>query len=1000
MHPIRILLLATIYLGTLVPLLAQEEEPRQIEHTYRAKVVLPETLSKFDNLYDPVQDSFGYVWFSSVEGLHCFDGNSLLTYDIRSDTSRTLIWNQKLHAGRYLYCRSSGSSAVAVFDVLARKVIKRIPFTGDRAHTQVDEHGQVYLLARQDTTTWQIRCLSDAEQPLLTFSHAGTITRYMIAGGKHWIQCDTEFRCFNADGDTEYVLPRDRGANVLVMVDEHDGELQFCTQSDATIYRWDDKTGKLELAYHVPSQFDHKVFDYLPHKDNFWLEHTPRGMFLWDPGEGTIQDYTSTITDLVRSQAPQTLAFEMSEFFAMRNGEIFLFYGNSIVELIPNSDDGDVIWENISSGNTLTSMRAMAEDDEGNIYASYYTGVSVKTKGSERFEPFLDTHERSKQRAATYSLTYVKDKLIWNNIIFNLTNGDRHTIHYDGYGLHMNHCLLGDTLWTYSWYSNLLVGYDIETDASTSEPVKVFPSDESASRLRADPSGKRIWMATSGEGICAINTSGQMVEQYTYRELELPLGRSNVHDIVLDGEEIWFGTELGLGQLNTISEEVRHYVLPATLPTGELRNRFVYNIIEIGSGEFFLATNRGLLYFSKEAGLFRELPEDHELSQLEFNRNSVLHAGDGRFYLGTIDGLVSFLPERLPFKSNINSAARPLLTSISILNQNSKTRRTLESDLFELKTLKLRSSDAQVSFSYSSPGEGADIAYAYRIHPLDTAWSAYGPDSRIDVLSFPAGSYTIEIAATTVPGSSPHSVTSFDVVMPRVWYKRWWAITSFVLVPLLIVSLLLHWRYNQRLQRQREMEALRTKISSDLHDDVGSILSGLAMQSEMMTYDTNNETEKSSLKEISAMSRDAMERMRDTVWAIDSRKDKFGDLVARMRGYAEDLFEKKHIEHAFHTSAVDSEAFINPEVRQNIYLIFKEALANIIRHSDATNVRITMSKEGRKLEMIIHDDGSRQPESQMDGLGISNMHLRAERIGGTVTTGYQDGFRVHLVLEL
>lgn len=178
---------------------------------------------------------------------------------------------------------------------------------------------------------------------------------------------------------------------------------------------------------------------------------------------------------------------------------------------------------------------------------------------------------------------------------------------------------------------------------------------------------------------------------------------------------------------------------------------------------------------------------------------------------------------------------------------------------------------------------------------------------------------------------------------------------------------------------------------------MGSLLSGLAMQSQVLSYGAKEE-QKQPLREISEMSREAMEHMRDTVWAIDSRKDKFENLIDRMKDFAEKTLPLKNITHEFLIENVEGKKFLGPEKRQAIYLIFKEAITNIIKHSDGKHVRIGLEENKERLRLTVQDDGSKKAPSKSGGLGWSNMKMRAEKIGGTLDTRYENGFVVELNL--
>ncbi|WP_306465075.1 sensor histidine kinase [Gelidibacter salicanalis] len=204
--------------------------------------------------------------------------------------------------------------------------------------------------------------------------------------------------------------------------------------------------------------------------------------------------------------------------------------------------------------------------------------------------------------------------------------------------------------------------------------------------------------------------------------------------------------------------------------------------------------------------------------------------------------------------------------------------------------------------------------------------------------------------------------------------------------------------FRYRFQQALAMERLRTKISSDLHDDVGSLLSGLAMQTELMEINAS-EADKFKLRKIAGISRNAISQMRDLVWSIDSRRETIRDLIERMHELAEELLLPKDI--SFH---IDSSNIKSPNkkllasTKQNIFLIYKEALTNIVRHSDATNVSISITNSSKGCDFMIKDNGSKKASYKSTGLGLSNMVLRAEKLKGSLKFKQENGFGVYLHL--
>ncbi|MCC6459758.1 MAG: two-component system sensor with a ligand-binding domain protein, partial [Saprospiraceae bacterium] len=216
------------------------------------------------------------------------------------------------------------------------------------------------------------------------------------------------------------------------------------------------------------------------------------------------------------------------------------------------------------------------------------------------------------------------------------------------------------------------------------------------------------------------------------------------------------------------------------------------------------------------------------------------------------------------------------------------------------------------------------------------------------------------------------------------WWQSWW----FYLLCAGTAGALMYGWFWYRLQQALRLERLRVKISSDLHDDVGTLLAGLAMQTEALAI-TASEKDKGKLQRISETSRNAMAYMRDTVWAIDARKDKWENLLDRMREHAEETLVPREIRFDFKVENIAVQQNISVELRQNLYLIFKEAITNAAKHSNGDMLHIHLKKTpSGGLEMRICDNGTSAEKSyKTTGSGTSNMQMRAKKIGATLEIG-------------
>jgi signal transduction histidine kinase len=139
--------------------------------------------------------------------------------------------------------------------------------------------------------------------------------------------------------------------------------------------------------------------------------------------------------------------------------------------------------------------------------------------------------------------------------------------------------------------------------------------------------------------------------------------------------------------------------------------------------------------------------------------------------------------------------------------------------------------------------------------------------------------------------------------------------------------------------------------------------------------------------------------MSDIVWAINPKKDSLLELVRRMRSFAEDVLEQKDIFVEFNTPENFAEIKLDADTRRNVFLIFKEILNNIIRHSRASQVEIDLEIVGNRLVLSVLDDGTGFDTAQnFDGNGLANMKRRAEDLKGKLEISSAEG--VKIVLEV
>ncbi|NND31652.1 MAG: hypothetical protein HKN76_03610 [Saprospiraceae bacterium] len=219
------------------------------------------------------------------------------------------------------------------------------------------------------------------------------------------------------------------------------------------------------------------------------------------------------------------------------------------------------------------------------------------------------------------------------------------------------------------------------------------------------------------------------------------------------------------------------------------------------------------------------------------------------------------------------------------------------------------------------------------------------------------------------------------------------------LVLLLLMGLVVYYRIKQK--ELLRIQNIRMGISSDLHDEVGSLLSGITMQTDMLAVVPEDE-KPGFIREIGENTRRAVTTMRDLVWSIDSRRDKVIDLKDKMTDTCHQLLASAGFKYDLKLSESEGKAIsMNPRAKKEIYLIFKEALTNITKHSNGDQVSIEMRTENKELHLSIKDNGKKIKKGSLSGQGSDNMHHRAKLINGQLSINQQpDFYEVVLVAPL
>jgi signal transduction histidine kinase len=209
----------------------------------------------------------------------------------------------------------------------------------------------------------------------------------------------------------------------------------------------------------------------------------------------------------------------------------------------------------------------------------------------------------------------------------------------------------------------------------------------------------------------------------------------------------------------------------------------------------------------------------------------------------------------------------------------------------------------------------------------------------------------------------------------------------------------------QRAERSREIEQERARVAHDLHDDLGAGLTEVNMLSTLAKSPATSPQEKERyLSQLTATARRIVTSLDEIVWAVNPRNDTVASLASYFGSYAQGLLELAGISCGLEVAEEIPEYPLDPKFRQELFLAFKEAITNVIRHSKATQVRLRISLRENRLSVEVSDDGRgfNLAEQKAGRDGLANMTERLKRLHGEciIESDTQHGTMVRLSAPL
>ena len=506
----------------------------------------------------------------------------------------------------------------------------------------------------------------------------------------------------------------------------------------------------------------------------------------------------------------------------------------------------------------------------------------------------------------------------------------------------------------------------------------------------------RIWVLLQGGGaaLCQLDKASGRVSRVLYDTLNPLSSRFQFRHIqeMADGT-FWLGGEdNGLVHFDPGTGRYEQFTEREGMPYAYMGG-FLYD----GKGTIWFVSPKGLSRFFMAEKKFETFERGTDIREESYSTGAFYRAPDGTMYFGGRSGITFFHPDSIRLNLAVPETR---IVDLQVFGRSVAT--PLPIAMLEEVTLDHGQNYFSFGFiglDYTDPRKNL---FAYRMQGIDRDWIQTGTLLYASYTHLDPGTYTFRVRSSNNDGVwDPHGAAIRVVIQPA-WWQTWW----FRALALLAVAGIVYGLYRYRVDRLLEVERTRTAIATDLHDDIGTTLTSIALFSDIAKGEiaTNAPQAVERLERIAASSRELLGQMNDIVWAVKPDNDSLQSAILRMADVAGVLCAARGIEHTIQVPDRIDDVHLTMHQRRNILLVFKEMVNNVLKHSRATHVAIDVALSGPGaaspgIRCSVRDNGvGFDADGTARGNGLKNMRARAAAIGGTLTIRSAPGEGTHMEL--
>ena len=515
-----------------------------------------------------------------------------------------------------------------------------------------------------------------------------------------------------------------------------------------------------------------------------------------------------------------------------------------------------------------------------------------------------------------------------------------------------------------------------------------------------DKSGK-LWMVTRDRHLLRFRLNPQSPSKYLIEERSYgpELGEIAPRALTIDtANNIWIGTRYtGVYRFRLSGDSL----LPSGhfTTTNGLTDNFVFTLASDRNNTVWVGTQTGLdkIYRRANVDIIGNVSKNNGFFQTV---SRIVVTPDNTIWALATGGFIFRIGPSRPEK---REALKPTLLLASMQINNQPYRGSSNQFSYD---------DDNLTFSFGATSyiDERAIRYSFLLQGGRLAgWSKPTTDPNFNFINLAPGRYRLHVRADFPEAMYLPATFNYDFVIMPPWWQTWWFLGLAALLVIGGVVAAIRFYYRRKLEVQRTalekrqaIEKERTRIATDMHDDLGAGLSRIKFLSETIGIKKQQQIPfEEDITSIRQYSHEMIDKMGEIVWALNERNDTVSDLLAYTRAYAMDYLSQHGVGCTVELPDALPGTFISGEIRRNVFLSVKELLHNVVKHSQAGNVKMAMRCE-KNLLVSISDDGIGFDMSNLRPYsnGLKNVQKRMADVSGTVVIESGNGTKISLSLPV